>query len=209
MSHGRRTRSPTRSATRRSTAWRPAGRRSWCVDRLPAPEPDATTGRLAAVMRDLIRSLRQLVLPLFAFVAVVAVLAACDAEPPPPQSGSPAPALAGTSWTIISVGASRPIPGTTARLSFGADTLGGFGGCNHFGGGYTFDRLTGRFSIPGPLAATLIGCLEPAVGAFESDYLEALQRADEVALAPDGRLVLSGPSVAIVLALDARPLQSD
>src|SRR4051812_37994214 len=150
MSHGRRTRSPTRSATRRSTASRPAGRRSWCVDRPPAPEPDATTGRLAAIMRDLIRSLRQLVLPLVAFVAVVAVLAACDAEPPPPQSGNPAPALAGTSWTIISVGASRPIPGTTARLSFGADTLRGFGGCHHLGRGNPLQRFEGRVFVPGP-----------------------------------------------------------
>ncbi len=121
---------------------------------------------------------------LFATGAALAlILAACAVPPPPPrQAAPPAPAaptvpannpLAGTSWTLATLGGQPALQGTTVTLNFGSDgRAGGTDGCNAFSGGY---ELSGDALKFGPLLGTLMAC-EASVMAQADAFRSALEQ---------------------------------
>jgi len=131
-------------------------------------------------------------------VALLFALAACAADPAPsaPPAGGPS-TLAGT-WIVVSVGGRAPVPGSVPTVEFNGDRVTGSGGCNHFGGRFHIVGRTGRFATI-EVASTLIGCVQPGVGDFESGLLGALGGASRAAIEPSGQLVLDGPAGRIVL----------
>jgi heat shock protein HslJ len=85
--------------------------------------------------------------------------------------------LEDTSWGLVSYaggsGAATEVPdGVTATALFADGTVSGSGGCNRFTGPYELDGDT--ISI-GPLASTLMACVEPQ-GSVEQAYLAALEQ---------------------------------
>ena len=75
-------------------------------------------------------------------------------------------------------------------LDFDGTQMGGFGGCNGFGGDYELDGTT---LIPGEIAISTEGCGDP-VGALENAFVGAVVNADRVQVEND-ELVLSGPDI--------------
>ncbi len=99
--------------------------------------------------------------------------------------------LSGTRWQLISFGASgittSETPGGTITLEFGADgQAGGNGGCNSYGGAYQVQDSSLGF---GQIASTLMACADNTANEEEQRYLQALQAAEQFAVAGD-RLTL-------------------
>jgi heat shock protein HslJ len=141
-------------------------------------------------------------------VGLVALLvAACDGSSGPPSAEVVPPAgpatLAGTNWGVVSVAGRPSVPASTPFIGFTADRAQGTGGCNQFGGSYTYDPTTGTLTF-GELMMTLMGCLGPQ-GDFETVLFAALQGPQQVTQA-DGNLFFDGPKGRIVLAPAARDL---
>jgi heat shock protein HslJ len=89
--------------------------------------------------------------------------------------------LAGTSWQAISVNNGRQamvslISGTELTADFAEDgTVSGSAGCNRYNGPY---ETEGKQIAIGPLASTMMACIEPeGVSEQEAAYLAALQNA--------------------------------
>jgi len=104
----------------------------------------------------------------------ILVVAACDSTGSgtntTPEPTSPAD-LAGTSWTLVSIGDTPAIEGAGARLSFDSGgKVSGSTGCNSISGSYALD---GSALTLGPLATTRMAC-EDALMAQEAAVLEAL-----------------------------------
>jgi heat shock protein HslJ len=123
----------------------------------------------------------------------ILVLAACDSsgstEGTTPEPASAAADLAGTSWTLVRVGANPVVEGSGARLAFdNAGNVSGSTGCNSVSGTYALDGPSLTF---GPLATTRMAC-EEALMAQETAVLEALARVDGWEIDADSRLHLTG-----------------
>jgi len=110
---------------------------------------------------------------LLAGLAILAV-AACDSTgsgsstTPEPTSAAD---LAGTSWTLVSIGGTPVVDGSGPHLIFGVDGhASGSTGCNSMSGDYTTDGAALTF---GPMATTRMACEENLM-AQESAVLEAL-----------------------------------
>jgi heat shock protein HslJ len=104
----------------------------------------------------------------------ILVVAACDSTGSgantTPEPTSPAD-LAGTSWTLVSIGDTPAIEGAGARLSFDSGgNVSGSTGCNSISGSYALDGSALTF---GPLATTRMAC-EDALMVQEVAVLEAL-----------------------------------
>jgi heat shock protein HslJ len=85
--------------------------------------------------------------------------------------------LAGTKWTLVSLGAKdAPVPviaDSALTLEFGTDgTVGGSTGCNTFGGSYQVEESSIVFE---KINSTLRACVEDALNQQEQRYMEALQ----------------------------------
>ncbi len=82
-------------------------------------------------------------------------------HPPPAEVD---PALVRTGWFLSTIGGEQLAPGTRITLEVGADSVGGFSGCNQYGG--AVDRMEdgtlawSRDANDG-FATTEIGCAEP------------------------------------------------
>jgi heat shock protein HslJ len=126
-------------------------------------------------------------------------LAGCgDDQPASPIEGHPA-TLAGTSWIVIAIGGRPPAPAGAPTIAFDATQAQGSGGCNHFGGRYTYDPATGglRFADMG---MTAMACAEAARNATETAFIQLLGQPSLVAqLGPDGHLILAGAAGRIEL----------
>lgn len=125
-------------------------------------------------------------------LAMILVLAACggaatpstsapDEPPTPIVEQEPAPVqnaadLDDTKWILASLNGEPPVEGPTLTLDFHHGTeVGGFAGCNHFGGSYS--AADGTLTI-GDITQTLQLCEAPAgVMEQETDYLELLANA--------------------------------
>lgn len=120
-------------------------------------------------------------------VLLCAVLAACSAPPPAgPPDGT---RLAGTEWVLVELGG-RPVPARPqATLAFEDSAVGGFSGCNWFGGPAAIGADTIRTA---ELSMTMIGCPEPVAGQ-ESRFLGAVREARRFRVLGD-TLVLAGGS---------------
>lgn len=108
------------------------------------------------------------------------------ATPNPPAAGNP---LASTEWQLVSLHGEPLLEGTHISLEFEEDRLGGFAGCNHYGGGPDsggYDVTPeGGFEIP-MLAITEMACLEPeGVMEQEQAYVQALTGATVYRLEDD------------------------
>jgi putative lipoprotein len=122
----------------------------------------------------------------------ILVVAACDStgsgSNATPEPTSPAD-LAGTSWTLVSVGGADVVEGSAAHLAFGVDgNASGSTGCNNFNGSYTVDGAALTF---GPLATTRMACQENLM-VQEAAVLEALAGVSGWEIDADGRLHLTG-----------------
>lgn len=84
--------------------------------------------------------------------------------------GSYAAALDGTNWTLESINGAQPLASTTVTLTFDSGTVGGSGGCNSYGGGFTATVDTLLFSN---LSSTEMAC-ETAIMAQEAAFFVAL-----------------------------------
>lgn len=95
--------------------------------------------------------------------------------------------LSGTAWNLESLGPAgsetEVMEETTIVLSFdSAQELGGTGGCNSYGAGYTVED---GMLVLGELVTTLIACDDQAVMDQELRYYEALRAAGEYELSED------------------------
>ena len=123
----------------------------------------------------------------------ILVLAACDStgatEGTTPEPASAAADLAGSSWTLVSVGGAPVVEGSGARLAFDSSgNVSGSTGCNSVSGTYALDGPSLTF---GPLATTRMACEEALMGQ-ETAVLEALAGIAGWEIDADGRLHLTG-----------------
>ena len=114
----------------------------------------------------------------------------------PPVAGNP---LAGIEWRLVSLRGDPLLEGTYISIEFDEDRLGGYAGCNHYGGGpdsggYAISssgESGGTIEIP-MLAITQMECLEPeGVMDQEAAYTQALASATSYRLEGD-TLALQG-----------------
>jgi heat shock protein HslJ len=121
---------------------------------------------------------------------VAVALPGCSSAGPPDGSGPTAPeSLVGSSWKAESVAGRSTVAGREPTLTFELTRVGGSGGCNQFGGDYTYSD--GRLAF-GEMPMTLIGCEDP-IGSIEADFLRVLGAGVSVTLHDGGRLLLEGP----------------
>jgi peptidyl-Lys metalloendopeptidase len=130
-----------------------------------------------------------------ATILIAALLAACaSAEPDQPSAGGIT--LAGTEWVLTSLAGNASMQGTQITLSFEAESLGGSGGCNTYGGSYTASDDSLAVS---DLYWTEMACLEPE-GILDQElaYLNALNAVASYRV-DAGRLQLYGEAGTQVL----------
>ncbi len=111
-------------------------------------------------------------------------------HPPPAQVD---PALVGTEWLLSSLGGEGLVPGTEITLEIGADSVGGFSGCNEYGG--AIDRMDGGTLTwskdPNDgFASTMVGCAGPDMRQ-ETAYQNAVSSAESYSVGGD-RLMITG-----------------
>ncbi len=130
------------------------------------------------------RMLALLALPL------VLALGACSSSPGASEAApSSSATLAGTAWTVTSVGGSFVDATNPPTMAFGADgTLSGTTGCNQYNGSYTVD---GNDLTVGTLSMTMMLC-EGQIGDGEALFSPAIQGATTWAIDASGNLLLSG-----------------
>ena len=90
--------------------------------------------------------------------------------------------LVGTQWVLVSLNGNSLIEATNITLNFEKGVLGGFMGCNGYGGGPDSGKYTatddGTLTIPHEIAVTVQLCLEPkGIMEQEAAYIEALRSA--------------------------------
>jgi heat shock protein HslJ len=135
---------------------------------------------------------------------VALAVAGCAATPAPTPA---APALAGTAWTVMSVGGTDTIETARPTIAFGTDgQVQGTGSCNAYGGPY---RLDGDAIEIGEIASTLMLCQDPAIGAQETAFMAALRGAQTWLIDAGGDLQLSGAGDIVARPPDAVPAPSE
>ena len=145
-------------------------------------------------------------IPSFVAVFVVLlILAACAAEPPASLARISHPTtLAGTTWRLLSI-QGRAVPAIPElTLAFQGDRLSGNGGCNSFGGQFTYEPATGGLALTG-LLSTMRACVEAARNDVESAYLRALRGVSVATMDAAGHLVLTGSGAELVFEVGPRP----
>jgi heat shock protein HslJ len=90
--------------------------------------------------------------------------------------------LVDTQWVLVSLNGKSPIEGTEIILNFEREFLGGFMGCNGYGGGPDSGKYTatddGTLTIPHQIAVTVQLCSTPeGIMEQEAAYIEALRSA--------------------------------
>jgi heat shock protein HslJ len=119
-------------------------------------------------------------------VVAAAMLAACVPIPPAsspapvnapakqPQTSTGSDVLAGTSWTLATLGGQSPLEDTTVTLNFGDGRASGSDGCNNYSAPYTADGS--NIKIQQPFASTMMACPEPIM-VQAAAYMTALGQA--------------------------------
>jgi len=132
---------------------------------------------------------------------VALVVAACASTPTPT-----APVLAGTSWTVISVGGTDTVETSRPTIAFGTDgQVVGSGSCNGYGGPY---RLDGGVIEIGEIASTMMLCQDAAIGVQEAAFMAALRGAQTWRIGDGDELHLSGISEIVGRPAGAEPSAS-
>ena len=137
--------------------------------------------------------------------AILLGLTACSAEPPGSLNRVSHPTtLAGTTWRLLSI-QGRPVAGIPeVTLAFDGDRVSGNGGCNSFGGQFTYEPATGALAVSG-LLSTMRACAEPARNDVEAAYLKALPGVALASMDSAGHLVLTGSGAELVFEGGPRP----
>jgi heat shock protein HslJ len=122
----------------------------------------------------------------------ILVVAACDSTGSgantTPEPTSPAD-LAGTAWTLVTIGGAPVDEASGPHLTFGADgNMTGSTGCNSMSGSYATDGAALTF---GPMSTTRMAC-EESLMTQETAVLEALAGVSGWEIDADGRLHLTG-----------------
>lgn len=105
--------------------------------------------------------------------------------------------LAGTSWTILSIGGKNVASEFPTALAFDGKRLSGSAGCNRIAGDYTSD---GKRMTVGPLMMTRMACPAPAMEQ-EQAFASLLSGTVSLRFTPEGQMVLMGAGgVSAVLA---------
>jgi putative lipoprotein len=129
------------------------------------------------------------------------LLAACSLLPARPQPTEPETGpLAGTSWTLLSLGPvddpTLVVQGAAVTLDFGeVNQVAGTGGCNSFGGTVEVRGAEIAFSS---VASTLMACLDEAVMDQEAQYFAALNAAETYVLSNGVLTIYYGEGEALV-----------
>jgi putative lipoprotein len=123
----------------------------------------------------------------------ILVVVACDATGAT-DGTTPEPTaaidLAGTSWTLTSLGANAPVEGADAWLAFGPDgAITGSTGCNNLIGSYAVDGTALSFSAMG---TTRMACPGDDLMAQDASVPEALTNVTGWQVDGEGRLHLTG-----------------
>jgi heat shock protein HslJ len=90
--------------------------------------------------------------------------------------------LVGTQWVLVSLNGESLLEGTEITLNFEKEFLGGFMGCNGYGGGPDSGKYIatddGTLTIPHQIAVTVQLCSTPeGIMEQEAAYIEALRSA--------------------------------
>jgi heat shock protein HslJ len=114
--------------------------------------------------------------------SILVILAACGVlqSTPTPVTSATASTLEGTEWVLISLNGKSIIEGASITLSFAEVFLGGFMGCNGYGGGPDSGKFIvtddGTLTIPHQIAVTVQLCSTPeGVMEQEAAYIEVLR----------------------------------
>jgi heat shock protein HslJ len=122
-----------------------------------------------------------------ALLVTTVALVGCNAGNP--TGSTPATALVGPTWRLVTIAGQPVIGGTTVTAVFSSESrVNGSAGCNGYFG--RAESEPGTLSI-GPLASTMMACSPEAVMTQEYGYLGKLQaatrfevRGDELRLGP-------------------------
>ena len=130
--------------------------------------------------------------PVAWLVAFVAVASACGGDPTGSLERVAHPAgLATTSWRLIGVGERSLPPDPVVTLVFTETEVSGSGGCNGFGGTYTYDPASGELRIA-RLVSTKLACVGAVRNELEAAYFATLRGPLTATTDEAGRLVLIG-----------------
>ncbi|HEX8391534.1 MAG TPA: META domain-containing protein [Longimicrobium sp.] len=150
-------------------------------------------------------------------IATAALLMAGCGTPPDARGGAAArddeaaearttaAALDGTEWTVVQLRGAPPLPLPPLTLRFDADSYGGYGGCNRFGGPYQIAADTFRTA---EVESTLMACPDP-IGSQELALHAALKDARRVRMAGDTLRLLGDDGTAVIVAARRRLAQMD
>lgn len=105
-----------------------------------------------------------------------------------------AASLPSGTWNLVSLNGSAVLPDTPLTIEFADGQVGGFSGCNSFGGTYTQKGSDLQFV---QMESTLMACAETGVMEQERVYLAALQAVNTFT-ADENSLTLSGEGVELV-----------
>ena len=124
-------------------------------------------------------------------LGALALLLALPGCWPVGHSGRPEPrrSLAGTEWRLVSLQGAELASGSNVTLEIDEGRLGGFAGCNWYGGEYVAED--GRLEV-GPTEGTARGCEDLAVEEQEAAYLRSLGEVASYRVS-EGQLVLEDP----------------
>ena len=107
-----------------------------------------------------------------------------------PAPAAEAPHVSGQDYKITAIGGNQVTGPRPLTVSFGEDgRVGGFAGCNSFGG--SFKEMNGTLTF-GDLISTMMGCVDPAISAQESAVHAILRGKATLTAGPDGTLILTG-----------------
>ncbi len=120
---------------------------------------------------------------IFLGLLIAAIATGCSLLSP---SGKPNQILENTDWLLISYRGMDAITETESTVLFQNGEVGGFGGCNQFGGQYKLPATGGNRIEIDDLVSTLMFCVEPeGVMEQEAAFLEILNDADRFEVAND------------------------
>ena len=148
---------------------------------------------------------------------VVATSTVEPTVPVPTQMVATAPTEAelpgDATWILDLLDGEALIEGTFVTLKFEGDALGGFDGCNSYGGisqdGVSVADVDGRISVP-PLASTAKGCIEPEGVLDQGDaYLSALMQSQRFRVDGDQLEIFGGDGVARLVFVRQMPMSGE
>lgn len=122
----------------------------------------------------------------------------------PPDPGPPVVAtLAGTEWTLESVGQQTPVAGRRVSIRFDEDSAGGFSGCNWYGGPWS---STGSDLRIAEIQSTAQACADPKLSAQEAELYARLRQVTRFEVVSDRLVLRDGGGAALLTFLKRTPL---